>query len=134
MCHGLPSYDHEQLSHHTPAADALNTSAYLSGTHTRRVRRALAALLARAVAKDTVSCVRRQVQIDWQAWNERSLAHQPIVRQMLDGNVVRVRLDQKATSISHLVAIGEREDLPNILLSITHIGGETTASWRAVSR
>ncbi len=51
----------------TKAADALIASAYLSGTNTRRVRRALAALFGGAVGKDTVSRVWRKVQADWQA-------------------------------------------------------------------
>jgi hypothetical protein len=40
------------------------------------------------------------VQGDWQAWNNRSLAEEPIIRLSLGGTVVRVRLDRKATSIS----------------------------------
>jgi len=47
---------------------------------------------------------------DWDAWNARLLAEQPIVRLILDGTVVRVRLDRKATSISLLVVLGIRED------------------------
>src|SRR3978361_185573 len=39
----------------TLAADALIASTYLSGTNTRRVRRALAALFGGAASKDTVS-------------------------------------------------------------------------------
>src|SRR6202140_1747654 len=39
------------------AADALIASTYLSGTNTRRVRRALAAVFAEEVGKDTVSRV-----------------------------------------------------------------------------
>jgi putative transposase len=39
----------------TRAADALIASAYLAGTNTRRVRRALAALFGGAVGKDTVT-------------------------------------------------------------------------------
>ena len=58
----------------TSAADALIASAYLSGTNTRRVRRALAALFGGAVGKDTVSRVWRKVKDDWDAWNGRSLA------------------------------------------------------------
>ena len=38
----------------------------------------------------------------------RSLADEPIVRLILDGTVVRVRLDRKATAISLLVVIGVR--------------------------
>ena len=48
------------------------------------------------VGKDTVSRVWRKVKADWDAWNGRSLAEEPIVRVILDGTVVRVRLDRKA--------------------------------------
>jgi transposase-like protein len=44
--------------------EALIAGAYLSGTNTRRVRRALAALFKGAVSKDTVSRVWRRVQAD----------------------------------------------------------------------
>src|SRR6202023_3305815 len=99
----------------TLAADALIASTYLAGTNTRRVRRALAALFGGAVGKDTVSRVWRKVKTDWDAWNPRSLADEPIVRLILDGTVVRVRLDRKATSISLLVVIGVREDGQKVL-------------------
>jgi transposase-like protein len=61
----------------TPAADALIASRDLSGTNTRRVRRALSALFAGAVGKGTVSRVWRKVKSDWDAWNARSLAEKP---------------------------------------------------------
>ena len=94
----------------TLAADALIASTYLAGTNTRRVRRALGALFGGAVGKDTVSRVWRKVKSDWEAWNARSLAEEPIVRLILYGTVVRVRLDGKATAISLLVVIGVRAD------------------------
>jgi putative transposase len=40
------------------------------------------------VGKDTVSRVWRKVKGDWDAWNSRSLADEPIVRLILDGTVV----------------------------------------------
>ncbi len=43
------------------------------------MRRALAAVIRGAVSKDTVSRVWRKVQGDWEAWNTRSLADEPIV-------------------------------------------------------
>ena len=116
----------------TLAADALIASTYLAGTNTRRVRRALAALFGGAVGKDTVSRVWRKVKADWEAWNARSLAEEPIVRLILDGTVVRVRLDRKATSISLLVVIGVREDGQKVLLALKSMGGESTEAWRAV--
>src|SRR6266702_2182063 len=116
----------------TLAADALIASTYLAGTNTRRVRRALAALFGGAVGKDTVSRVWRKVKSDWDAWNARSLAEEPIVRLILDGTVVRVRLDRKATSISLLVVIGVRADGQKVLLALKSMGGESTEAWRAV--
>jgi transposase-like protein len=52
----------------TKQADSLIAGAYLAGTNTRRVRRALAAVFGGAVSKDTVSRVWRKVQADWDAW------------------------------------------------------------------
>jgi putative transposase len=111
---------------------ALIASAYLAGTNTRRVRRALKALFAEGVGKDVVSRVWRKVKSDWDAWNGRSLAIEPIVRLILDVTMVRVRLDRKATSISLLVVIGVREDGQKVLLAIKSMGGETTEAWRVV--
>jgi putative transposase len=116
----------------TKAADALIASAYLSGTNTRRVRRALAAVFAGAIGKDVVSRAWRKVKGDWDAWNKRSLAEEPIVRLILDGTVVRVRLDRQATSISLLVVLGVRSDGQKVLLAIRNMGGETEAAWRAL--
>jgi transposase-like protein len=116
----------------TLAADALIASCYLAGTNTRRVRRALGALFAGAVGKDTVSRVWRKVKGDWDAWNARSLAEEPIVRLILDGTVVRVRLDRKATAISLLVVIGVRADGQKHLLAVKAMGSESTEAWRAV--
>ena len=123
----IPAYQRR-----TKRADALIAGAYLSGTNTRRVRRALAALFGGAVGKDTVSRVWRKAKGDWDAWTARSLSHEPIVRLILDGTVVRVRLDKKATSISLLVALGVRRDGQKVLLAIKNMGGESEAAWRAL--
>ena len=116
----------------TLAADALIAGCYLAGTNTRRVRRALAALFGGAVGKDTVSRTWRKVKGDWDAWNTRPLAEEAIVRLILDGTVVRVRLDRKATAISLLVVIGVRADGQKVLLTIKSMGGESAEAWRAV--
>ena len=98
----------------------------------RRVRRALATLFRGAVSKDIVSRVWRKLKSDWEAWNARSLAAEPIVRLILDGTVVRVRIDRKATAISLLVVIGVRADGQKVLLAIRSMGGESTEAWRTV--
>jgi putative transposase len=116
----------------TKQADSLIAGAYLAGTNTRRVRRALSAVFGGAVSKDTVSRVWRKVKGDLDAWNARSLAEEPIVRLILDGTVVRVRLDRKATAIVLLVVLGVREDGQKVLLAVKNMGGETSEAWRVV--
>ena len=123
----LPAY--QRL---TRRAEALIAGAYLSGTNTRRVRRALAALFGGAVGKDVVSRVWRKVKTDWDAWTRRDLSDEPIIRLILDGTVVRVRLDRKATAISLLVVLGVRQDGQKVLLAVKNMGGESEAAWRAL--
>jgi putative transposase len=116
----------------TRQVEALIAASYLAGTNTRRVRRALGALFRGAVGKDVVSRTWRRVKADWEGWNRRSLAGDDIVRLILDGTVVRVRLDRKATSISLLVVLGIRGDGQKVLLSVRAMGGESEAAWRGV--
>jgi putative transposase len=72
------------------------------------------------------------VKGDWDVWNGRSLKDEPIIRLILDGTVVRVRLDKKATAISLLVALGVRQDGQKVLLAVKNMGGESEAAWRAL--
>ncbi len=116
----------------TRQVEALIAGAYLAGTNTRRVKRALAALFGGAVGKDVVSRTWRKVKTDWDAWNKRDLAGEDIVRLVLDGTVVRVRLDRKATNISLLVVLGVRRDGQKVLLAVKNMGGESEAAWRGV--
>jgi putative transposase len=116
----------------TRQVEALIAGAYLAGTNTRRVKRALAALFAGAVGKDVVSRTWRKVRTDWEAWSKGDLAGEDIVRLILDGTVVRVRLDRKATSISLLVVLGVRRDGQKVLLGVKNMGGESEAAWRSI--
>ena len=84
------------------------------------------------MGKDVVSRTWRKVRADWDVWNKRDLADEPIVRLILDGTVVRVRLDRKAAAISLLVVLGIRRDGQKVLLSVRNMGGESEAAWRAV--
>ena len=114
----------------TRKAEALIASVYLSGTNARRVKRALFWLFRGAVSKDVVSRAWRKVKVDWDAWCSRGLADEDIVRLILDGTVIKTRLDRKATNISVLAAIGVRRDGQKVLLSIGNMGGESQAAWR----
>jgi putative transposase len=116
----------------TLVADAVIASAYLAGTNTRRVQRALVAMFRGAVGKDVVSRTWRKVKSDWEVWNGRPLTDEPIVRLVLDGTVVRVRVDGKATAISLLVVVGIRADGQKVLLAVKSMGGESAEAWRTV--
>jgi len=67
--------------------------------------------------------------VDWDAWCARSLAGEDIIRLILDGTVIKTRLDKKATNISVLAAIGVRRDGQKVLISIMNMGGESKAAW-----
>ena len=55
------------------------------------------------------------------------------MRLILDGTVVRVRLDRKATNISLLVGARRApNDGQKVLLSVKNMGGESEAAWRGV--
>ncbi len=116
----------------TLAADALIAS-MISRRHQYKAGASRAGdLFGGTVGKDTVSRTWRKVKSDWDAWNTRSLAEEPIVRLILDGTVVRVRLDRKATAISLLVVLGVRADSQKVLLAIKSMGGESAEAWRTV--
>ena len=123
----LPAYQRG-----TKEIDAVIAGSSLAGTNTRRVGRALAALFRGSVSKDTVSRVWRKLKGDWEAWNARDLSSEAMVRLILGGTVVRVRIDRKATAISLLVVLGVRADGQKVLLSVRNMGGESEAAWRAV--
>jgi transposase-like protein len=109
----LPAY--RRLSRR---AELLIAQVYLAGVNTRRVRRALATLFAGHIGKDTVSRAWAKTRAAWEAWQCRDLAEEDIVRLILDGTVVKVRLDRKATAISLLIALGIRHDGQKVVLAM----------------
>jgi putative transposase len=123
----LPAY--KRLSRR---AETLIAEAYLAGMNTRRVRRALAKLFEGRVGKDVVSRAWQRTRSAWETWQKRTLAGDDIVRLILDGTVVKVRLDRKATAISLLIVLGIRRDGQKVVLAIKNMGGESEAAWRAV--
>jgi putative transposase len=123
----LPAY--RRLSRR---AELLIAQVYLAGVNTRRVRRALATLFACAIGKDAVSRAWRKTRSAFAVWQARDLAGEDIVRLILDGTMVKVRLDRRATTISLLIALGVRRDGQKVVLAIRNMGGESEAAWRAL--
>ena len=116
----------------TRQADLLIVGAYLSGTNTRRVRRALAAVFGGAVSKDTVSRVWRKVKSDWDAWNC------PLAGRGTDcpldprwhGGAGPARPQGDLDRAAGRARV--REDGQKVLLAVKNMGGETSEAWRAV--
>ena len=123
----LPAYRRR-----TKEIEAVIAGAYLAGTNTRRVGRALVSLFRGAISKDIVSRTWRKIKSDWESWSKRDLSRENIVRLILDGTVVRVRLDRQATAMLLLVVLGVRRDGQKVLLAVRSMGGESEAGWRAV--
>jgi putative transposase len=123
----LPAY--RRLSRR---AELLVAQVYLAGVNTRRVRRALQTLFAGQIGKDTVSRAWRKTRSAWEAWQQRELTAEAIVRLILDGTVVKVRLERKAIAVSLLIVLGIRRDGQKVVLAIKTMGGESEAAWRAV--
>ena len=65
----------------------------------------------------------------WDAWCARSLAGEDIVRLVLDGTVIKTRIDTKATKLSVLAAIGLRRDGQKVLPSIKIMSEASGAAW-----
>ena len=114
----------------TGSASALIAGAYLTGMNTCRVRLALGKPFGGAVSKDTVSRTWRRVEGDFESCNRRRVEGEPIVRLILDGTVVHVRLDGQSTTLSLLVAMGVRPDGQKMLLGLRALAGESEAAWR----
>jgi hypothetical protein len=113
--------------------EALIASASLSGPTPRRVQRGLAVPFRSAVGKDMVSRARRKVKADGDAWRRRDLAGEDIVRLILDGTAVTVRLDHKATSLSLRVGRGIPRDGQKVAAGNAHHGrGEREAARHTV--
>ena len=67
----------------------------------------------------------RKVKTDWETWCARDLSGEHVIRLILDGAGVKVRLDKRVTSIPLLVVIGVHRDGQKILLAVKNMGGET---------
>ena len=117
----------------TRQVEALIAGAYLAGTNTRRVKRALGALFRGAVGKDVVSRAWRKVKVDWEAWSRRDLAGEDIVR--LDpgrhrgAGAAGPQGDDRSRcwSCSACAATGRR-----CCSAVKNMGGESEAAWRGV--
>ena len=104
---------------------------YLSGSNTRRIRRALEPLLdGAALSKSTVSRLVLRLEESYRNWQRRDLAEEKIVYLYLDAIYPKVRSGGKVVSLPVLVALGVRENGEKELLSLLTAGAESADGWQ----
>jgi transposase-like protein len=104
---------------------------YLSGSNTRRIRRALEPLLAgAALSKSTVSRLVLRLEESYRNWQRRDLAEEKIVYLYLDAIYPKVRSGGKVVSLAILVALGVKDTGDKVLLSLTTAGVESADGWQ----
>lgn len=114
----------------TRAIDQSLIGAYLAGTNTRRIKGALAPLLAKApLSRSAVSRVLRTLREGFEEWRQRSLADQHVVYLLLDAIAMKVRVDRRVACVPVLVAMGVRDTGEKVLLALRLMGHESTAAW-----
>ena len=115
------------------AVDETVLGAYLAGTNTRRMQRALQPLLKGApLSKSAVSRVMRTLRESFEAWRTRPLDSEPIAYLFLDGIAVKVRVDRRVQSVPILVALGVTATGEKRLLALQLMGNESKAAWGAL--
>lgn len=115
----------------SPEVEQSVLGVYLSGSNTRRIRRALEPLLAgAALSKSTVSRLVLRLEESYRHWQRRDLAEEKIVYLYLDAIYPKVRSAGKVVSLPVLVALGVRENGEKELLSLLTAGAESADGWQ----
>lgn len=124
----LPRY-----ARRTREVDAALIGLYLSGTNTRRVKRALKPLLKGApLSKSAVSRVVTGLKDQYETWRTRDLSGEVLKVLYLDAVWIRVRLAKKIEKLPVAVAVGVREDGTKVLLGLWAYASEGRAAWAGV--
>ena len=124
----LPRY-----ARRTREVDAALVGLYLSGTNTRRVKRALKPLLKGApLSKSAVSRVITGLKDQYETWRSRDLSGESLKVLYLDAAWLRVRLAKKIEKLPVAAAVGVREDGSKVLLGLWIYVSEGRAAWAAV--
>ena len=115
------------------AVDETVMGAYLAGTNTRRMQRALQPWLQGApLSRSAVSRVMRTLRESFEAWRTRPLGDEPIAYLFLDAIAVKVRIDRRVQSVPVLVALGVTATGEKRLLAVRLMGHESKAAWSAL--
>lgn len=121
----LPRY-----ARRTREVDDALLGCYLSGTNSRRLRRALRPLLGeRHLSKSAVSRVVARLKTLWTTWQARDLSQERYAVVFLDGFHLRVRLAGRVIVVPVLAALGVTETGHKQLIALHLAAAEATSSW-----
>jgi putative transposase len=110
--------------------DAALVGLYLSGTNTRRLKRALAPLWRGApLSKSTVSRLVVALREQYEGWRERDLSGERFAVMYLDAAYVAVRLAKRVEKLPVAVAMGVREDGQKVLAGLWIYASEGRNAW-----
>lgn len=105
---------------------------YLTGSNTRRIRRALRPLLGdEHLSKSAVSRVIQRLKVHFEEWSQRDLSNETYVYLYLDATMLPVRIGKRVTKVPVQAVLGVRDDGQKVVLSLDIVGRESTAAWKA---
>ena len=121
----LPRY-----ARRTRKVDETILGTYLSGTNTRRIRKALGPILGGThLSKSAVSRVTARLKDLFARWESRDLSEEAYPLLYLDAIHLKVRLVRRVVSVPVLAALGVREDGQKVLIALRLAVRESGSSW-----
>ncbi len=124
----LPRY-----ARRTREVDEALLGTYLSGTNSRRVRKALKPLLGEEhLSKSAVSRVVSRLKERFEEWQNRALSEEVYAIVYLDGFHLKVRMAKRVISVPVLAALGVAPDGHKRLLSLRLAVSEASTHWGSV--
>lgn len=126
--HVVPRYERR-----TEAVNAAVLGAYLGGTNSRRIRRALEPLLgSAALSKSAISRIVGRLKTNFAAWRTRDLRRERYVYVYLDAMFLPVRLVRRVVKVPVQAVLGVRENGQKAVVALEIAASESTASWKAI--
>ena len=121
----LPRY-----ARRTREVDEAILGTYLSGTNSRRIRKALKPLLGEEhLSKSAVSRVVSRLKECFEEWQNRDLSEEVYAIVYLDGFHLKVRMAKRVISVPVLAALGVTPDGQKRLLSLRLAVSEASTHW-----
>lgn len=124
----LPRYQRRSA-----AVDQALLGAYLAGSNTRRIGKALSPLLGeRYLSKSSISRIVQRLKVLFESWRSRDLGQEHFLYLFLDGFYLPVRMAKRVVRVPVQAVLGVREDGQKELISLQLAASESTAAWKAV--